>query len=379
MATNVSFANTSVEYDQLWDPDEPSEEIKLMVYYVHLIGYPVLLLICTIGNTLSLSVWLRLPHKSSTAIYLTTVAFSDLFVLWFYMGHFVHNVDPTCDFDTSLCWEQYLQSKGVVEWWRDTCMQLSDWTLIIFSTERLVMVCHPLRFNEAVSMCTALRNVLILFLLAATFCVELLVVPYVYLWRRADYPPDTHTKIVIGPGLTDWDNLYDYSELMVTVSKWIILALLNCAFVLQLSRQSRPALASQQLPPERSNQTRHINYILLGSAALYFVTQSPNAYCKMLRISGSSKGCSKYYFHLLSIISLSNYSLNFLLYCMVSARFRQHLFHRSLSGRNSMHMPVASVRSNSLQSPRRPSCVKNGRATHQNTMYHEELEELQAL
>lgn len=131
---------------------------------------------------------------------------------------------------------------------------------------------------------------------------------------------------------------------MVTVSKWIILALLNCTFVLQLSRQSRPALASQQLPPERSHQTRHINYILLGSAALYFVTQSPNAYCKMLRISGSSKACSKYYFHLLSIISLSNYSLNFLLYCMVSARFRQHLFQRRLSmGNTLLHMPVASA------------------------------------
>ena len=76
---NTTLVNTSLVYDHAWQ--EPSEGIQLLVYYAHLVGYPVLLLICSVGNSLSLYVWLRLPHKSSTAIYLTTVAFSDLFVL----------------------------------------------------------------------------------------------------------------------------------------------------------------------------------------------------------------------------------------------------------------------------------------------------------
>ena len=43
------------------------------------------------------------------------------------MGMYVQDVDVACEDVTSLCWEQYLQSRGVVEWWRDTCLQLSDW------------------------------------------------------------------------------------------------------------------------------------------------------------------------------------------------------------------------------------------------------------
>ena len=74
------------------------------------------------------------------------------------------------------------------------------------------MVCHPLRFNEAVSGRTAVRNILVILFLAALFSVELLVIPYYYLWRRWDFPRSTHTKIVIGPEMTDWDNLYKYSE-----------------------------------------------------------------------------------------------------------------------------------------------------------------------
>ena len=43
------------------------------------------------------------------------------------MGMYIQDVDVACEDVTSLCWEQYLQSRGVVEWWRDTCLQLSDW------------------------------------------------------------------------------------------------------------------------------------------------------------------------------------------------------------------------------------------------------------
>ncbi|GAU90067.1 hypothetical protein RvY_02539 [Ramazzottius varieornatus] len=372
MEKNCIYSNTTVHYNQPFNSHERSEEIKSLVVYLHLIAYPVLLLICTIGNSLSLSVWLRLPDKSSTAIYLSTVALSDLFVLWFYMGHYVVNVDPTCDHDNSLCWEQYLQSKGVVEWWRDTFLQLSDWTLITFSAERLVVVSRPLKFNEAISKETAIRNVLVLFLLAATFCSELLVVPYYYLWRRADFPPGTTTKIVIGPEMTDWDSLYDYSELLMGVCKWIILTLLNAAFVFQLSRQSqsRPVFASHKLSQQRCRQTRNINCILLGSAALYIVTQAPNAYCKLLKITGSSEECSPFYYPLLSIISLLNYSLDFLLYCMVSARFRRYLLQRKPFPRNSTRSSAisSSSASNNLPLLQGQSVAKNGLTTRRNTV-----------
>ena len=165
-----------------------------------------------------------------------------------------------------------------------------------------------------------------------------------------------------------------FLQLIMTVSKWIILAVLNCAFVVQLSRHPRPVLASQQLSlPERSHQTRHINYIVLASALLYFVTQSPNAYCKSLIISGSSQTCSPFYFPLINLLSLSNYSLNFLLYCMVSTKFRQLLRQRRRTSLGStIHMQLTSLRSNRLPLLRKPSCAKNGPATRQTAINHKE-------
>lgn len=49
--------------------------------YVELFFYPVLLFICTIGNSLVLAVFIFGKTATSTPVYLTAVAISDLFVL----------------------------------------------------------------------------------------------------------------------------------------------------------------------------------------------------------------------------------------------------------------------------------------------------------
>ena len=49
--------------------------------WVEIIGYPVLLMLCTVGNTMNLVVLGSSKRKTSTTVYLMCLAVSDLFVL----------------------------------------------------------------------------------------------------------------------------------------------------------------------------------------------------------------------------------------------------------------------------------------------------------
>ena len=66
-----NFANLS-------DPEDVNSDFPSYVEYV---CYPFLLLICTIGNVLVITVFSSRRHATSVAVYLTVLALADLGVL----------------------------------------------------------------------------------------------------------------------------------------------------------------------------------------------------------------------------------------------------------------------------------------------------------
>ena len=135
----------------------------------------------------------------------------------------------------------------------------------------------------------------------------------------------------------------------ITIGKWVILAILNIVLIVVIARHNlirktifehagSPGDSAKSVHPAR----RHSTYVLMACVAVYFVTQFPNVVFKILLIASQPPYCS-YDFTArkqmaarppIFMCLLANYSLNFLLYCLIWKKFRtqlRYLTHRTLA------------------------------------------------
>lgn len=119
----------------------------------------------------------------------------------------------------------------------------------------------------------------------------------------------------------------------ITVIKWLLLAAINLCLILLLSkhdiertRKLRLSNTSQRSQSASRNRT----FVLLACVTMYFVTQAPTAAFNFLQIISEPPYCAYYFSYaqksyfrpVVYSLFLCNYSLNFLLYCMLWRKFR---------------------------------------------------------
>ncbi|OQV16731.1 hypothetical protein BV898_09089 [Hypsibius exemplaris] len=186
-------------------------------YYVQWVVYPILLVLGTVGNVLNITVLLAgVKSSSSTTVYLAFVAVADLFVLWLQLPRHILNsnekyIGNLSDSARAEYEKPFRQFDGIQRWGLETAIQLSDWTLLIFSFERLVTTLAPMHFRQRGSAKTAIVTECLLLSCCLLFTIYNPIQSY-YCMSKPDYVYDKTGCIENTEWLTNWAPLQTRAE-----------------------------------------------------------------------------------------------------------------------------------------------------------------------
>ncbi|OQV22656.1 hypothetical protein BV898_03481 [Hypsibius exemplaris] len=326
--------------------------------YVPLILYPVLLIVCTVGNIINVLVLSRFTKIRIKEVLLIGLAVSDTFIMWLalprYIDHHggVFGLHDKPDYPLFL-----LNGFGFFTWMHYTFYYVSDWVLLIFSLERLMAFRYPHHHRRIRSRLnwTALLLVAVT-VLSSLLCLEHLVWYYHWLPNREQ---DSYEAPL---WLTNWDAMQTRADIVFPVLTAACLLVINTSLLVYLKRRllfsasfRRSTLSpkpSTALPPDGPAPTaRHwlrnrpiaeeasqigpninMDVLLLGCVALYFLTQFPAVIFNVFeylsgpphcQLSDGGRSVLRWLQPIVQTLSLVNYSANFLVYAGLNRKYRQ--------------------------------------------------------
>ncbi|XP_055348037.1 uncharacterized protein LOC129595146 isoform X1 [Paramacrobiotus metropolitanus] len=296
-----------------------SASAKANLFYI--VCYPILLALCTIGNSLNLTVLFSEKRKTSTNCYMTAMAVGDLVYVWARLLRYNtfasritkisynHNAS-----DAVYPFVYYAQ-----KW--STCF--SDWVLIAFSLERLAVVFRPLQTRWLVRPLTARCVIVGLFILAGILHAERFVTEHIRYINNG--LPDAILK-----WLLPWTDTIDIIDTIVILGNFFGVLLIDSFLIAAIKRQENSAVGKMRSiqATKSTTQSRNSNIVLLADVGLYLFSSFPNiVYTCLLE----ADNYQMFYFHvtaqiagnrICTILQLCNYSLRFFLYLMVSQKYR---------------------------------------------------------
>ncbi|GAV01941.1 hypothetical protein RvY_12571 [Ramazzottius varieornatus] len=328
----MNNSSTSLISGCNWKNENPYKEVNVdsvntPSLYVELIIYPILLFICTLGSIITISVLATQRSKTTTNVYLIALAVSDLCVLWLNLPLYIGEADPGV-FEDEIYFNNWSRFHGLEQWWQETAVQLSDWTLIVFSVERLLAISMPLNYRNRLTVRRAIYLELVVLLLAALSTLEN---PVMWYYVLANDDGVSSKQKIATPALLRWETLQREAETGMTIAKWALLASINGVLIVVLVHQQGQQSAA--VKSSRRQGMRNSTAILLGCHVVYFLTQMPNVVYKCLVIASLPPYCSYNFTFAAQVRSrpfvtvalLTNYSVSFFLYCLVSRKFRFEL------------------------------------------------------
>ncbi|XP_055336666.1 uncharacterized protein LOC129587099 [Paramacrobiotus metropolitanus] len=304
------------------------------VKYLYWVTYPLLLLICTVGNTLTLIVLSREGAQSVKWIFLMALAFSDLMIMWAqffpWVAEIAGNIDGT-GFDVFMG-----GFGGAYAFLEEMFLTSSDWILVAFSIERFAAIAFPVWYDVILAKVSrtirAVISVVGIFTLAAVYS----------LWNLFDsywfyYNDDKRCPVVlIKPPqyIKDWRTIYVMASIIVPAVNFGLILFLNSFVTLRLLyyRQFRQQPVHMNNPC--GSQAWQATRMLFATAVVYCATQTfPLVFLIMRRLVGYPR-CSYFinedtyakFARTNALLVNINYSINFLLYSLISTGFRQLLW-----------------------------------------------------
>lgn len=323
-----SGGSANLTDDWLWGTDTAFE--KKVDYILTL----CIAVIGVIGNSLSFFLLTRPTFRRfSYAAYLRYLAVFDSINL---VIELALKVDEVC---ISIHQWSFLHYNNVVtcklgEFLRHACILSSSWLVAAFSLDRLVAVTCPLfKFKFCTVRYARILTVLVCFLCAVSQGFRI-----VFITARPDSPEHRFSPCVPKP---EAKQMYFVASSFFSnfgmrfLLPFMIIATSNC-IVLQILRQHgpwRPVTYVSRVLPVRTNarQTRLAKSALYLVCAYFVLTMSPSAALEMTWYVFQSQGKIEEYVYLLpfqapfNILRLTNYSVNFFLYCISFRSFRHEL------------------------------------------------------
>ncbi|OWA54351.1 hypothetical protein BV898_18759 [Hypsibius exemplaris] len=327
--------------------DLVSSPPNLDTVYVSLISFPILLVVCTVGNCLNILVLRRLKTLNVKEVLLIGLSVTNIFALWLavplYLDHHAWYLGIEHEEAPLL-----VRVLGVFQWLKTAAYYLSDGILILFSCERL-MAFRWSHFHRRFRSRLRVALILICLLAFLSLLISLEACVWYYAWRSweaSPHPGESHFTMPVW--LAVWDDIQKEIDIVLPI---LILMIILCVNVwllrfLQASllisaefranmilednnRDRRATLTESTLHRPTGISTMYLP--LLGCAALYFVTQFPAILLNTLHHLASPPLCwfSPIGGALLQdlrpiawTLALVNYSVNFMVYAGLSKQYR---------------------------------------------------------
>ena len=320
-------------------------------YWVSLIGSSLILLIGVIGNGLSFAFTCRPSLKGNSFYkYLATLSVVDLLHLLIGCIGKILRLVTNDTFRLVNIW-----GCGISWYFSTTSGSISGHLLAAVSIERFICISYPLRGREWFS--PRRTSILIAFI----FMVDILFVsPYPTYYSPLKYVDIGGQRL----GVCSHDAPAIYTIAVAFVYSYGPLATLSIMNVLLLVRLVRNREELRNLDVGRSLMEKRKADILktipvLMSASLaYMLTTGPTATMYVLRLFGhrwtyldlqAEENCTVFLgWTILSLLRLTNYAINFYLYCLTSAHFRRgmrKLLCRRVLRPSALHTPDATTSS----------------------------------
>ena len=278
---------------------------------IYLIATPVIILLGTVGNGLSLAVMLRKAlRRSTTSLLLAALAVVDTSVLYVLMLpywladqlHFIlRDTSPvTCKL------HDYVSR---------VLSQLSPWIIVLVAVERLVVVFVP---HKAHLLLTRRRVAASIAVTGCTLGAANL--QYLWMFSYIDVKGEGG-RCVVNQNVSNL--LLEVSSILNAVLASFlpaaILVVSNVAIVVKIARERRNV--NRERPMNSSGMTA----MLVAVSVLFIVTTVPVQIIVMLSayISNYKILDSDVTYNIMLMFDYINYAINFLLYCVSGSRFRR--------------------------------------------------------
>ncbi|XP_064609474.1 neuromedin-U receptor 2-like [Liolophura sinensis] len=346
---NVTFSSTTTEIlDQ--SEDATSQDPRIVASdNIWKVCSPILILLGTIGNSVSIAVLCRKSiWKISSSPYLVVLGVADLFVLWTGLLRqwlrFLVNIDIR-DLSPVICKLQIFCLYTVTDF--------SAWTLVAVTVERFIFVCFPFK---AKSVCTRRRTTftLVLILIALALVNSHLLYGYDFVYDEPSVNDGDPPALIPYCGhINDdysmfFDEIWPWLDISVfSLVPFSIIAICNISIITKIARSLFRNKVAANSAGEGDNRVKpsSMTALLLSLNTVFLVTTAPVCIYyiglpEWTRTATSEEDMQlDLWFAIVHQLMYLNNSVNFLFYCISGQKFRREL--RSMCGQRSATGTIA--------------------------------------
>ncbi|PRD26672.1 UNVERIFIED_CONTAM: G-protein coupled receptor AH9.1 [Trichonephila clavipes] len=321
---NYSLMNST--FSGNFSPQTPNDKIENLKFIAYGIFSSIIIGLGILGNLINLFVLTRPSLKGITFVYLTWLAISDLMSMLTSVSSLLRLLGIQPKTYLAAIYYAHIEIPLV-----NAFMASSVFIVVALTVDRYFSVCLPTRFKEVHNIQRARRSIT-----AAYICAFSLYIPVCFQKRPCLF----NFNSTVEYGFYDNLNVVDHAaykfyllvkEIIVRLGPALLLTILNITIILTLrktlkKRQDRLDISSGGLLPSniRCREKQRLCILLTGIIILFIVSMVPAAILTLL--NGDDKEFH-FGFQLFrafaNIMELSNYAVNFYVYCTCSSEIRK--------------------------------------------------------
>lgn len=327
--TNNSASNLS---DSLLEfPASTNGSVDRLKFIAYGIVSSVIIGLGILGNLTNLVVLTRPNLKGVTFVYLTWLAISDLMSLVVSLSSMfrLHGMQPRT-YAASLYYS-HVEMPLV-----NAFMASSVFLVVALTVDRYFSVCLPTRFKEIHNTQRARRSIA-----AAYICAFVLYIPVCFQKIPIAVPFTNGTQYIACDNThivnhTIFKGYLMVKEVIVRIGPVILLAILNTTVIVTFRktvRKRRDLLKMSSVGPgnqqhrdsgKKYREEQRLIILLAGIVILFFISMTPAAVLTILNSDDKEFNFGFQLFRAIAnVLELSNYGMNFYVYCMCSSEIRR--------------------------------------------------------
>lgn len=332
--TTVDSNMTSVNPTEPLHPDPAYRDFREQSrFWVQRVLAPLIMIIGVVGNSITIVVLTRRRMRSSTNCYLAALAIFDMLylILFFSLSLSHYSNTDTEDF------YPYYRCFGVMLMLTDACSNTSVWLTTTFTIERYIAVCHPIKRKV---ICTESRAKKVVF---AVFVVCFLcTIPTPFEWTVQTRVDLASNQTLVRAVYSEFGRNMVYKKVYYWVTvvlfifiPFVLLAVFNSFLIwaVHQSKSQRRLMTMTQTQRDSANQENKITIMLIAVVILFLICQLPTAVmlvytsAHVYPLNSNSDALITGLNNIFNILMASNASCNFVLYCVLSEKYRR-TFHK---------------------------------------------------